>query len=105
MRRRAGVRPNDLAGLRHSVVGLAMDAREQIRDPDVGECFLWEAVWVSGELRSRLDALDHLLERLSDAADAWTGEAIGTMPLREEVRGVARECSGRMPAEPWSAGR
>ncbi|MBB6398918.1 hypothetical protein BKA00_005832 [Actinomadura coerulea] len=100
--------------LRVSTAKLAMDAQEQTRDPDVDDCFLWEAGypvlwrseeagWVSPELRSRLDVLDHLLAQLSANRDAWTDEAITAMPLWEGTRRAARDCLALMPAAPWVA--
>ncbi|MFD0901804.1 hypothetical protein ACFQ11_15500 [Actinomadura sediminis] len=101
--------------LRDSVARVAMNAQDQIRDPDVHECFMWEAGypvlwrseeagWVSPELRSRLDALDHLLDQLSDAPGAWTDEAIMLLPLWEEARRAALECLVLMPTAPWEVG-
>lgn len=98
--------------LRDSVAKLAMNAQEQTRDPDVDECFEWEAGypvlwrseeagWVSPELRSRLNALDQLLDQLSNDPNAWTDEAIRTMPLWEGTRRAARDCLSLMQATPW----
>jgi hypothetical protein len=63
--------------LRGTVEKLAMPGEEQVKDPEIDECFDWDpgylmvercqsAGWVSPNLRVLLDAVDALLERLSD---------------------------------------
>jgi hypothetical protein len=102
------------SALRGAVEKLATDGAEQITDPDVGECFLWEVGyppawmcealgWITPELRTRLDEIDRLLERLSADQNAWTDEAIRTPPLWDETRRAARRCFPLMPEEPWTA--
>jgi hypothetical protein len=62
------------SALRGAVEQLTLDGVEQIKDPNVDECFLWdvgyppswtcEALgWISPELRSRLDEI----------TNCWTG--------------------------------
>ncbi|MFD0683922.1 hypothetical protein [Actinomadura fibrosa] len=99
--------------LRRSVIKLGLEGAEQIKDPDVGECFEWDpgypaswmceqVGWISPELRSQLDELDALLDRLSADRRAWTDDAIMTLPLWEETRQVARRCLPLMTEEPWT---
>lgn len=99
--------------LRRSVIKLGLEGAEQIKDPDVDECFEWDsgypaswmcerAGWISPELRSRLDELDSLLDRLSADCRAWTDDAIMTLPLWEETRQAARRCLPLMTEEPWT---
>jgi hypothetical protein len=98
--------------LRRTVTKLSQDAAEQIKDPDIDECFEWDpgyptswmceqAGWISPELRTQLDRIDGLLGRLSDNRDAWSDEAITTLRLWEEVRQAAGECLALMTEEPW----
>jgi hypothetical protein len=98
--------------LRRTVTKLGQDASEQIKDPDIDECFEWDpgyptswmcerAGWISPGLRTRLDAIDGLLARLSNNRNAWSDEAIMTLQLWEEVRQAARECLPLMTEEPW----
>ena len=101
--------------LRATIVKFAMDAAEQIKDPDIGECFDWdpsyvmvgqwceELGWVSVELRVLLDQIDALLDQLSDDHAAWSDEAINTHPFWQQVRAVAREAICLMPEEPWTS--
>jgi hypothetical protein len=112
MLRRSG--PWIWSALRDAVSKLALDGVEQIKDPDVDECFLWDVChppswicealgWISPELRTRLDEIDRLLERLSDDPGAWNDEAITSLPLWDETRHAARRCLPLMPDEPWAA--
>jgi hypothetical protein len=102
------------SALRGAVEKLALEGGEQIKDPDVGECFLWDVAygpawmceaigWITPELRTQLDEVDRLLDRLSVDRDAWTDEAIMTLPRWEETRHAARGCLPLMPIEPWTA--
>jgi hypothetical protein len=100
--------------LRGTAEKLAMDAGDQIEDPEIGECFDWDPSyemssecadfgWISAELRALLDRIDDLLNQLSDDRAAWSDEAIITHPLWEQVRRVAREVVPLMPGEPWAS--
>jgi hypothetical protein len=92
---------------------LAMEPADQIKDPEIDECFDWdpsydmserceELGWISAELRQRLDRIEELLNRLGGDRTAWSDEAIITHPLWEQVRLVSREAVPLMPKQPWA---
>jgi hypothetical protein len=99
--------------LRSTAEKFAMEPGDQIKDPDIDECFDWDPSyamsercedlgWISAELRKRLDGIQELLSQLSNDRAAWSDEAIITNPLWEQVRRVSRETVPLMPKEPWA---
>jgi hypothetical protein len=89
-----------------------MDPEDQLKDPEICECFDWdpsyrmserceERGWISAQLRQRLDCINELLRALSGDRTAWTDEAITTYPLWEEVRLESRGALPLMQKEPW----
>jgi len=99
--------------LRSTTEKLAMEPADQIKDPEIDECFDWDPSyemserceqlgWISAELRRRLDKIEQLLGQLSSDRSAWSDEAITTYPLWEQVRLESREAIPLMPKEPWA---
>lgn len=100
--------------LRGTTEKLAMAPADQVKDPEIDECFDWdpsyqmserceERGWISARLRQRLDRIDELLDALSGDRTAWSDEAIITYPLWEQVRQESREAVSLMRAEPWAS--
>ncbi|MEW9531849.1 hypothetical protein [Microbispora sp. NPDC049125] len=100
--------------LRETVALLSLDAQHQVTEPSIDECFDWdpsypaswqskEMGWISSELSDRLDAIDGLLDQLSDDSTAWSDEAIATYPLWEHVRQAAGDALALMPEAPWDS--
>lgn len=99
--------------LRSTIEKLATHPADQVKDPEIGECFDWdpsyqmserceERGWISPQLRRRLDRIDELLSTLSRDRTAWSDEAIIAYPLWEQVRRESRESVPLMPNEPWA---
>jgi hypothetical protein len=99
--------------LRGTVEKLAMAGRDQIKDPEIVECFDWDPSylmlercedlgWISAELRTLLDKIDTLLEQLSDDPRMWSDAVIISDPLWEQVRRTSQGALPLMPREPWA---
>ena len=99
--------------LRGTVEKLAMPGEEQVKDPEVDECFDWDlgylmvgrcqgAGWVSPDLRVLLDSVDALLDRLSDDPRFWSDASIVGDPLWEQVRCTSKKAAALMATEPWN---
>ena len=99
--------------LRGTVEKLAMPGEEQVKDPEIDECFDWDpgylmveryqsAGWVSPNLRVLLDSVDALLDRLSDDPRFWSDAAIVGDPLWAQVRCTSEKAAALMPSEPWN---
>jgi hypothetical protein len=99
--------------LRGTVEKLAMPGEEQVKDPEIDECFDWDlgylivdrcqsAGWVSADLRVLLDSVDALLDRLSDDPRFWSDASIVGDPLWDQVRCTSRKAAALMPSAPWN---
>jgi len=98
--------------LRGTVEKLAMPGEDQINDPAIEEGFDWDPSylmvdrcqdlgWITAELRGLLDALDGLLDRLSDDPRFWSDACIVSDPLWRHIRRVSQEAAALMPERPW----
>ena len=99
--------------LRGTVEKLAMPGEEQVKDPEIDECFDWDpgylmldrcrsAGWVSPNLRVLLDSVDALLDRLSADPRFWSDASIVGDSLWDQVRCASKEAATLMPSDPWN---
>jgi hypothetical protein len=99
--------------LRGTVEKLAMPGEEQIKDPEIDECFDWDpgylmvdrcqsAGWVSPGLLGLLESVDALLDRLSGDPRFWSDAAIVGDPLWVQVRCTSKKAAALMPSDPWN---
>ena len=99
--------------LRDTVEKLAMPGEEQIKDPEMDECFDWDpgylmvdrcqsAGWVSPDLLVSLDSVDTLLDRLSRDPRCWSDASVVGDPLWDQVRSTSKKAVALMPIAPWN---
>jgi hypothetical protein len=99
--------------LRGTLEKLAMPGKEQIKDPEIDECFDWNpgylmmdhcqrAGWVSPNLRVVLDSVDVLLDHLSGDPRFWSDASIVGDPLWDQVRCTSKKAAALMLSDPWN---
>jgi hypothetical protein len=98
--------------LRGTIEKFAMAGRDQIKDPEIDECFDWDPSylmlercedygWIPAELRALLNEIDAFLDQLSGDPRMWSDAVIISDPLWEQVRHTSQEALLLMPREPW----